>query len=76
MELGGLLLYFVFLFLFLFVIRIMEQHDAICEGGSIACLPLGKPVGTQFFWQSHGRAGWHFPEWHGTMRGRSIGAYF
>ena len=54
----------------------MEQHDAICEDGGIACLPFGKPVGTQFSGSLTVELAGNLSEWHGAMRGRSIGAYF
>ena len=54
----------------------LEQHDAICEDGGIACLPFGKPVGTQFSGSLTVELAGNLSEWHGAMRGRSIGAYF
>ena len=54
----------------------MEQHDAICEDGGIACLPFGEPVGTQFSGSLTVELAGNLSEWHSAMRGWGIGAYF
>ncbi|CAG8612053.1 2642_t:CDS:1 [Funneliformis caledonium] len=52
----------------------MEQHDVTRSGG-VACLSLGKPVGTQSIWQSPVELVGIF--WGGMVlcEGRGIGAF-